>query len=117
MKEQTKIMILIPAGDTFLALSRDDLEQALARGREIVPTRSQHAGVEDDQILDADRMAEMTGVRASWFLEAARRGDIPCLRFGKYRRFRFAEVVESLQSKARHTDKLSVAPKKRAVHQ
>ncbi len=110
-------MIIIPVGGAFSALSSAQLEEALARGREILPTRPQHDAVEDDRVLDADGMNEMTGVPASWFLEAARRGDIPCLPFGKYKRFRLREVLECLLSHDRHTDKLSVAPKKRAVHQ
>ncbi len=108
-------MIIIPVGDAFLALSSAQLEEALARGREILPTRPQHDAVEDDRVLDADGMAEMTGVPATWFLEAARRGDIPCLRFGKYCRFRLREVIDCLQSRARHTDRLSVDPRKKMV--
>ncbi len=117
MKELTNATLLVPFNGGWLALTYTQFDEAWTRGQEIIITQSNHEIVKEDKILDADGMYKTTGVPASWFLEAARRGDIPCLQFGKYKRFRLREVFESLQSQGRHTDKLSVAPKKRAVHQ
>jgi hypothetical protein len=89
-------LVLIPFGSEFLALTHEEFEQARARGRELMPATSPPTDTPADRILDADGMASMTGVPASWFLEAARRGDIPALRFGKYCRFSVGDVLATL---------------------
>lgn len=108
MKELTNATLLIPFNSGWLALTYTQFDEAWTRGQEIMITQSNHEIVKEDKILDADGMYKTTGVPASWFLEAARRGDIPCFQFGKYKRFSLREVLECLLSHDRHTDKQSV---------
>lgn len=129
--------VIIPFGDRFLVLSDDQLKQALARGEDLFPRAEQQQGSSSERILDAEGMAEITQIPASWFLEQARRKQIPHLRVGKYVRFALAETLEALRAtvdtrtdgpdvrrkNARtqqidvHTDGQSVAPRKKATGQ
>ena len=86
-------MVVVPFGSTVLALDDADFEEALARGREVVPVTSPSTAV--PQIVDAAGAEAATGVPASWWLDAARRGDVPHLRMGKYVRFDIAEIVRT----------------------
>ena len=87
--------VLIPFGGEFLLLSQEQFQEALAHGREFVPQTTEQTGRED-MILDAEGMAEVTQVPASWFLEQARKNMLPHLRVGKYVRFRLGEVLDFL---------------------
>jgi excisionase family DNA binding protein len=57
-----------------------------------------------DRLRDADYIAERLGVPASWVYEAARRGDLPSIQCGRYRRFddrdidRFIEEQRAAES-------------------
>ncbi len=88
-------MVIVPFGSAVLALNDADFEEALTRGREIVPAASPSATA--PQIVDAAGAEAATGVPASWWLEAARRGDVPHLRLGKYVRFDLTKVIEAAQ--------------------
>lgn len=52
--------------------------------------------VSDDVPLPADEASTRTGAPASWLLDAARRGAIPCVRFGAHVRFRVADVLAAV---------------------
>ena len=55
----------------------------------------------NDRLLDAKDVAKLLNVPASWVLEHARAGTIPCIRLGRYVRFDGADVfawVESCRS-------------------
>ena len=41
-----------------------------------------------DRLLDADQVAEMLGVPKSWVYAASRRGELPTVTLGRYRRYR-----------------------------
>jgi len=111
--------VLLPFGTTWLVLSPDQFRQALRQGQVFANSAQelQQPPTTEDRIADAAAMEALTGIPRTWFLEQARRGNIPHIRAGKYVRFRPCDVLETLDSHVRHTDKLSVAPKKRAVHQ
>jgi hypothetical protein len=80
-----------------LALTRDQLEEARCRARELLPaTESSQAGPAE-RMVDAARLAELVGVPASWLEEQARRGRLPSLQLGKYRRFHVAEAIAALR--------------------
>lgn len=49
------------------------------------------------QLLSAPEMAFRLNLPESWVYRAARRGTIPCLRIGKYRRFDYEEVLEAIK--------------------
>lgn len=96
MKLDPFLLIPLNSGE-FIALTTQEFEQARARGRELMPNQTPSTTAHaDDRIVDAEGAATLTGVPASWFLEAARRGDIPVLRFGKYCRFRVSELLNAV---------------------
>lgn len=100
MGELLESMVVVAFGDGFLALYPDDFWKALERGRSLMPTHSiPDTGQVDNRIVDAAGAAAITGVPESWFEERARRGDIPHLVFGKYKRFRMADVLEAADSR------------------
>jgi len=89
-------MVLIPIGHDYLALPQEQFQEALKRGRELMPNQLPNTPVHtDDRIVDAEGAAAITGVPATWFLEQARQEGIPHLRFGKYVRFRLSEALEA----------------------
>lgn len=88
-------MILVEFAGQPLALTDEEFETARERGLKLmVPPRPQV----DNKIVDAAGAEAATGVPATWFLEAARRGDVPCLRLGKYVRFDLTEVVAAARA-------------------
>lgn len=93
--------VLIPFHTGWLALSLDEFTAALERGRSLAPApaKPQVATADSDRILDADGMEKATGIPATWFLEQARRGEIPHLRAGKYRRFVVREVLDAIATR------------------
>jgi excisionase family DNA binding protein len=40
-----------------------------------------------DRLLTADEAAEILNVPTSWVRDASRRGELPCIRLGRYVRF------------------------------
>lgn len=94
-------VVLVPLPDgRALALERDAYLEALERGQELLPTGNGSAAAGGDgvpEIRDAGGMEALTSVPASWWLEAARRGDVPSIQAGTYRRFRVDEALEALK--------------------
>jgi hypothetical protein len=108
--------VLIAVGSEFLLLTLEQFQEALDRGRTLVPQTSTLAVREVDEILDADGIAERTQIPASWFLEQARQRKLCHLRAGKYVRFCVTDVLDALQTAA-STDQRTVSPKNDAQRQ
>ena len=96
----SETLVLLPFGPgEFLALEPAELAQARDRAREILGEEwaGDRAAADTTQspgsLHTAEEMEERTKVPASWFLEQARRGELPHHRLGKYVRFRFDEVL------------------------
>lgn len=92
------VILLTLADGHALALDLDEYERAVQRARELVPAKETEPAELVGEIADADGMASRTGVPATWWLEAARRGDVPHIRAGKYVRFRLAQALDALSS-------------------
>jgi excisionase family DNA binding protein len=52
----------------------------------------------DDRLLDAGEVAELLNVPVRWVRDATRDGRIPCLRLGRYVRYRRGAVLGWLDS-------------------
>jgi len=109
--------VLIPFGGAFIALSQEQLQEALKLGHELMPPKPVAAAQPTDTIVDADGIAALTRIPPSWFLEQARQGNIPHYRCPKYVRFGVNEVLETLKVQPRHADRLSLALPNGAANQ
>jgi excisionase family DNA binding protein len=52
-----------------------------------------------EKLVSVKDLAERHSMKASWFYQAAERGDIPSYKIGKYRRFRLSEVERWLETR------------------
>lgn len=55
----------------------------------------------DRALLTAEEVAEMLGMGVDWVWEQARRGRIPHVRLGRYRRFRKETILAWLKEQER----------------
>jgi len=86
----------LPFGNQVLAMTVQEFQVALERGLALAGSTATPPAANSDapqRLCTAEQMEEHTGVPHGWFLEAARRGEIPHLRMGKYRRFDLHEVI------------------------
>jgi excisionase family DNA binding protein len=54
----------------------------------------------NSRLLDSDEVAERLNLPPTWVREAARRGELPSLKLGHYRRFRSEDVETWLTKQA-----------------
>ena len=54
-------------------------------------------------LMTADEVAALLGVRTSWVYEQSRRGRIPTVTLGRYRRYRREAIEEWLRQIERHS--------------
>jgi excisionase family DNA binding protein len=66
-----------------------------------------------DRLLDAEAVAQMLGVPKTWIYEQARRGLIPCIELGRYRRFR-REAIEAWIEEQENTEATEAGPERKA---
>jgi hypothetical protein len=80
-----------------LAFTREQLEDARIRAQEIMPAVDWLAAAPAQQFVDAVSLAAVVGLPQSWLEEQARRGRLPSLQLGKYRRFELSEAIAALR--------------------
>ena len=90
------VLVPLPDGQT-LALELEAYREAITRGQQLNPADHKAVTTVTDEVLDANGMAQRTNVPASWWLEAARRGDVPSIKAGKYVRFNVATALAALE--------------------
>jgi excisionase family DNA binding protein len=56
-------------------------------------------GTEVSRLLTAEEVADMLGVPKTWVYEQARRGRIPTVELGRYRRFRREAIEEWIRDR------------------
>lgn len=104
--EALMIIPLVGSGE-LLALTPMELAQARDRARAVLgpgwgADRGATATTQSPEKLHtAEAMEGLTSVPSTWFLEAARRGDIPHHRLGRYVRFDLAEVRDCTRYRGR----------------
>lgn len=98
MRRETAVDALVIVGSPLgvLALTREELAQALERAREVLPVSEPATAAQGapERLLDAEQLAQATGVPASWWSDQARQGAIPHFKFGKYPRFSLGEILK-----------------------
>jgi excisionase family DNA binding protein len=101
----TDIRVPFP-GVGILKLTQDEFLRGLSRGAEVVPSYSNTpveaapdggAPVQSAQLLDAAGLAAVLNVPVSWVETAARKGNIPSVRLGRWVRFSYDAVVAHAQ--------------------
>ena len=88
--------IVIPFGPDLLVLTAQELAEARARGRELLGEgegRTLPTSAPGPSLLDADTLAEATGIPARWWMDQARVHRVPHRRIGKRVRFDLGEVL------------------------
>jgi hypothetical protein len=101
-EEITGPIIIIPFGSDQLALTPDEIKAGKERARAIMALDDPKTGEKGNghyfpEVVDAEGAERATGVPSSWFLERARRREIPFLQFGKYVRFRLKDVLDHVE--------------------
>jgi hypothetical protein len=102
--------VLVPLPDgRWLGMSREDFMQAVLHGEEAMAAQKppQSPIETTDCLLTADQLEARTSVPASWWETAARRGEVPHFRLGKYVRFRMADAVAAYQARPTDCDSAS----------
>lgn len=87
--EQPSIVILPLPGLGTLELPRALFDKHLLKDRSAEQTGSSPTV----EVLDASQLEKRTGVPATWWMSQARERRIPYLKYGRYVRFNYAEVM------------------------
>jgi hypothetical protein len=98
----TEIVVLEFCGEP-LALTREQMDEARLRARELLPAPKPDAASSAEQLVDAAALAALTSLPQSWLEEQARRETIPSLQLGKYRRFHVADALAAIRKLGRTT--------------
>jgi excisionase family DNA binding protein len=63
-------------------------------------------------LLTADQVARLLGVPKSWVYEQSRRGRIPTVTLGRYRRYRAEAITEWLEELERSGESVGLSPRR-----
>jgi excisionase family DNA binding protein len=97
-----RVLVAVP-GLGVLALPADTFRAALGAGTELIGGgATSRTNPPPDPLLDAEQLAEVLRVPATWIEQAAREGRIPSLQFGRWRRFRRADVEAAVLADREH---------------
>jgi len=69
---------------------RSELEEIVERAIKKALNGNGHQ--DGDRLLDAKQAAKRWSVPESWIRDMARRGELPCVRLGRYLRFKFEDL-------------------------
>lgn len=97
----TELVIIEFCGEP-LALSREQFDDARARAKALRPSAPPSPSPEPaERLVDAVTLAKLTSLPQSWLEEQARRGSVPSLQLGKYRRFHVADALAAIRKLGR----------------
>jgi excisionase family DNA binding protein len=63
-------------------------------------------------LLTAGQVAKLLGVPTSWVYEQSRRGRIPTVTLGRYRRYRAEAIDEWLEELERNGESIALSPRR-----
>ncbi len=89
-------LVVLSIGSVAVTITEEELARGIERARAIVPAQDASKVAQAEPWLDAEGMANLTDVPATWWLDAARRGEIEHMRIGKYVRFLASKAAEAL---------------------
>lgn len=95
-----RILVVLPDGRA-LALGAEAYQSALAEGGKLWAAPATHSEATSEPLVDADQLAALLNIPATWIEQKAREGVIPSLEFGRWRRFRRSEVEDSVRQSIR----------------
>jgi excisionase family DNA binding protein len=55
------------------------------------------------RLLNAGQVAKLLSVPESWVREQTRKGKLPCVELGRYRRYRLEHVIEWIDKQERNS--------------
>jgi excisionase family DNA binding protein len=93
-----RVLVPLPDG-RWLALTPEALRDALAEGSKLIAAPVTSASVvqqTEEQLLDAEQLAEVLALPVTWIEQAAREQRIPSIQAGRWRRFRRSVVEHAL---------------------
>lgn len=86
-------LVLIEFAGRALAFGARQIQDAADAALAVFPNQKAIPGPEP--LLTADEAAMLANVPKAWLLEAARKGEVPHYRLGKYVRFRLSELADT----------------------
>lgn len=90
-----RVLVPLPSGQ-WLALEPEAFRQALTDGASIAASPVATAQPNDEPLMDAEQLAAVLGIPQTWIEDRARRGEIPSIRAGRWRRFSRRAVEQAL---------------------
>lgn len=90
----TSHVLWLPNGEPVV-LTSEELDKARRRGKQFLNAN----GRQEERLVTAAVLAEITSLPQTWLEEAARQKKIPSIVAGKYRRFRPSAVIDALERK------------------
>jgi excisionase family DNA binding protein len=94
-------ILVVLADGRALALDSAMYQAALAEGSKLVAGPGASSAPANEPLLDADQLADLLRIPATWIEQKAREGAIPSLEFGRWRRFRRSEVEASIRANSK----------------
>jgi excisionase family DNA binding protein len=93
-----RVVLVLPDGRA-LALDAEAYQAALAEGSKLCAAPAMPGAATNETLVDADQLAALLNIPATWIEQKAREGVIPSLEFGRWRRFRRSEVEAAVRSR------------------
>ncbi len=97
-----RVLVVVPGLGT-LALDVDTFQTALAEGSKLNTAAVSSGGANDESLLDAEQLANLLKIPATWLEQKAREGRIPCIQAGRWRRFKRSSVEQALKNESRRS--------------
>lgn len=95
-----RVLVAVP-GLGLLALAPEVYRQALTEGAEFSRPSAAEDDLGDEPVMTAEQLATALSLPTTWIEQAARENRIPCIRAGRWVRFKRSEVERALKTDGR----------------